>query len=316
MRQMDFPISPMRRFFVKMSVVLVGLLIGLVMAEIVLRIYYHSREDRTVYWKNKEGFRDVDHSVAKPPGTLRVAFQGDSFTYGEGVDFKQIFSTRVGEILQRKMPGRKVETLNFGIRGLDVFGDLHNIREHVLKYDPDEIVFSYVLNDFSDKRMDREFIGAIRREVDRFKIFRWFEKYSKLAYFTDWGLYQLFSDARRMHMQWLNDSFDPAKNPRYHEMRDALEEIVRIVSRKSSVVVFFPYLVAPDEEHIGFYNRAKHLVKSLCDEYKCPFLEVLPLLKSRPYYRWWVSADNHHPNAEAHRLIAEAIAAKILENPN
>lgn len=299
----------------KILVVLVGLLIGLVMAEIALRIYYRFCEDRTVYRKNNEGFRDVDHSVAKPPGTLRVAFQGDSFTFGHGVDFQQIFSTLVEEILQRKMPSKKVETLNFGIPGLDVIGDLRNIREYVLKYNPDEIVFSYVLNDFSDARMDREFIGAFRKEINRFKILRRFEKYSKLAYFADWVLYQFFSDARRIHMQWLNDSFDPIKNPRYHEMRDSLEEIVRIVSRKSSIVVFFPYLVAPNEDHIGFYIRAKHLVKSLCDEYKCPFLEVLQLLKSRPYYRWWVSADDHHPNAEAHRLIAEAIAAKILENP-
>jgi len=306
----------MRKFLVKTSIVLVGLLIGLGMAEIALRIYYHSRTDRTVYRKNKEGFRDVDHSVAKPFGTLRVAFQGDSFTYGQGVDFQQIFSTRVGEILGRKMPGRKVEILNFGKPGLDVFGNLDNIKTHVLKYDPDKIVLCYVLNDFSDARMDMQFIARIRREVDRFKIFRRFEKCSKLAYFVDWILYQLLSDARHIHLQWLRDSFDPAKNPRYHEMRDALEEIVRIVGRKSSVVVFFPYLVASNEEHIDFYNRAKHLVEGLCDEYKCPFLEVLPLLKSRPYYRWWVSADDHHPNAEAHQIIAEAIAAKILENPN
>ena len=303
----------MRKFLVKTSIVLVGLLIGLAAAEVALRIYYHSREDRTVYRKNKEGFRDVDHSLAKPPGTLRVAFQGDSFTYGQGVDFREIFSTRVGEILTREIPDRKVETLNFGIPALDVFGDLNNIRKHVLKYDPDEIVFGYVLNDFSDARMDMQFISRIRKELDRFKIFRRFEKYSKLAYFVDWILYQLLSDARHIHLQWLRDSFDPARNPRYHEMKDALEEIIRIVSSKSSVVVFFPYLVAANEENVDFYNRAKHLVQGLCDEYNCPFLDVLPLLRSRPYYRWWVSADDHHPNAAAHQIIASAIAEKLLE---
>jgi hypothetical protein len=306
----------MRKFLVKATIVLVGLLIGLAAAEVALRIYYRAYEDRTEYRKNKEGFRDVEHSVAKPPGTIRVAFQGDSFTYGQGVDFREIFSTRVGKILARKIPDHKIEVLNFGIPALDVFGDLNNIRKKVMKYDPDEIVFSYVLNDFSDPRMDLKFISCLRREIERYKVFRRFEKYSKLAYFVDWILYQLLSDARHIHLQWLRDSFDPARNPRYHEMKNALEEIIRIVSSKSSVVVFFPYLVAAKEENVDFYNCAKHLVEGLCKKYKCPFLEVLPLLKSRPYYRWWVSADDHHPNAAAHKLIAEAIAKKLLEFPN
>jgi hypothetical protein len=306
----------MRKFLVKTSIVLVGLLIGLVTAEIALRIYYHLTQDRTVYTLNREGFRDVDHPLAKSPGTLRIAFQGDSFTYGQGVDFQHIFSTQVGNILRKKLPGRKIEILNFGQPGLDVFGDLDNIKTHVMKYDPDEIVFGYVLNDFSDARMDLKFIGAIRKEIDRFKVFRRFEKHSKLAYFVDWALYQFFSDARKIHMQWLNDSFNPAKNPRYREMRNALEEIIQIVDQRSSVIVFFPYLVAANEEHVDFYNRARHLVKGLCDEYKCPFLEVLPLLKSKPYYRWWVRADDHHPNAEAHDIIAASIADTLLKNLN
>jgi len=304
----------MRKFFLKLSLALFGLVLGLVTVEIGLRIFYPSRPDRTVYARNKEGFRDIDHALTKPPGTLRIAFQGDSFTYGQGVDSHHIFATHVGEILTKKIQDKKIEIFNFGMPGLDVFGDLRNIQTNVLKYDPDEIVFSFVLNDFSDERMDAEFIASFRKEINRFKVFRKFEKYSRLAYVLDSILPRIFSDAGRIHLRWLKDSLDPAKNRRYGEMRDALEEIIKIVAHRSSVVVFFPYLVARDEDHISFYKHALHLVKSLCDEYGCPFLEVLPLLESKPYYRWWVSTGDHHPNAEAHDIIAAAIADKIMEN--
>jgi hypothetical protein len=47
-----------------------------------------------------------------------------------------------------------------------VFGDWHNIRKLVLKYDPDEIVFSYVLNDFTDAH--RIIAEAIAKKIMEF----------------------------------------------------------------------------------------------------------------------------------------------------
>jgi hypothetical protein len=304
----------MRKIIFKITVVLIGLVIGLVIAEIALRLFYPPYQERTVYVRNKEGLRDVDHALAKPPGTLRIAFQGDSFTFGSGIDFPLIFPTRVGDILSKKIPDKKIEVFNFGIPAANIFADLDNIRTKVLKYDPDVIVFSFVLNDFSEATQDWAFLKSFHAEVDRFKVFRGFEKYSRLASVLDSLLARYFSAAGRIHLRWLRDSFEPSVNPKYAEMIRDLEEIIKIISRREGVVVFFPYLVAREEGHLDFYKRALHLVKSVCDAHGCPFIEVLPLLQSKPYYRWWVSADNHHPNAAEHALVAAAISEKILEN--
>ena len=80
--------------------------------------------------------------------------------------------------------------------------------------------------------------------------------------------------------------------------------------------MFFPCLASRDEDHLNYYIGAKRMLSALCDLHKCPFLEVLPLLESKPYSHWWIKPEDLHPNSEAHGIAAEAIAEKILEKFN
>lgn len=102
---------------------------------------------------NREGFRDTDHPLVKPPNTVRIAFLGDSFTFAEQVEEPECFvrrtETRLNEKLRaRENPVPRVECMNFGIGGYEIQQYVLCYEAYVRKYRPDLVVVAfYVDND-------------------------------------------------------------------------------------------------------------------------------------------------------------------------
>ena len=48
------------------------------------------------------GYRDVEHRIAKAPGTGRAVVLGDSFTWGVKVEYEDTWPQRLGRILTRQ----------------------------------------------------------------------------------------------------------------------------------------------------------------------------------------------------------------------
>lgn len=151
---------------------LLGLLFGLVVLEIGLRIvgysspeFYapdekrgyglipgmtgtYSKEGRSYVSINSDGFRDIEHAVAKPPDTLRVAFVGDSYVEALQVEQDESFTRHAADHLERcgAFGGRKIEVLSFGVSGYGTVQELVTVRERVLKYSPDLVVLVMTTN--------------------------------------------------------------------------------------------------------------------------------------------------------------------------
>lgn len=93
---------------------------------------------------NHEGFRGPETTIAKPPGTLRVAVLGDSFTEAQQVPEDRTFSA----VIERTLPGcaalhgRKVEVLNFGVNGYGTTQELMTLRHQVWQFSPDLVVLA------------------------------------------------------------------------------------------------------------------------------------------------------------------------------
>src|ERR1043166_9101147 len=156
------------------AVVLVATLIALVGIEICLRvwgpevvalgdIYVFYRYDPVLGWdnlpnahgyltraeystevsNNSLGMRDVEIGE-KRPGEYRVAFLGDSFTWGVGVSYGERF-TRVSCITD---PG--IRPLNFGVSGFSPVQYLFQL-DRVFPLKPDYVVLVFCLgNDLTD----------------------------------------------------------------------------------------------------------------------------------------------------------------------
>jgi lysophospholipase L1-like esterase len=101
---------------------------------------------------NSSGFRDREFTRAKPPGIFRIAAIGDSVSFGLWVPQhtsypKQLEVLLNDQLADRSAPYSRIEVLNFGVTGYNVTQVVENLRTRVLDYDPDLIVYGYVLND-------------------------------------------------------------------------------------------------------------------------------------------------------------------------
>src|SRR5439155_25033469 len=81
------------------------------------------------------------------PGSLRVAFVGDSMTYGAGLQFKESLAARVGAHLNGALPEVWVESLAFGSPGACAYNAVGRVITHALPLQPDIIVLCLCCND-------------------------------------------------------------------------------------------------------------------------------------------------------------------------
>jgi len=161
----------------KLLLVTFGLLFGLFMSEIFLRVvgysyplfyttdYYrgfalqpgvaghYQREGESDVRINSDGLRDREHAKAKPAGTVRIAVLGDSFSEAMHVPMEQTFWSLLERKLQEcdAFPGKRVEVINFGVSGYGTAQELMTLRQKVWDYSPDLVVLAFTTyNDIYD----------------------------------------------------------------------------------------------------------------------------------------------------------------------
>lgn len=164
--------SRARRLFAKFFLILVGFLLGGILAEIVLRVAGYSypefyaldqsrgyalrpraegwyRKEGEAYVRiNSDGLRDQEHSLTKPPATIRIAVLGDSYPEALSVGMDEAFWSVMGKQLQQcdAFPGKKIEVLNFGVSGYGTAQELLTLREQAWKYSPDIVMLAVTTN--------------------------------------------------------------------------------------------------------------------------------------------------------------------------
>jgi hypothetical protein len=102
---------------------------------------------------NSDGLRDREHTVTKPPHTLRIAVLGDSFTEAMQVNREEAFWAILEKKLQgcQNLQGRTVEVINFGVAGYGTTQELLTLEHRVWKYSPDIILLAFMSgNDVAD----------------------------------------------------------------------------------------------------------------------------------------------------------------------
>ena len=85
--------------------------------------------------------------IPKRDESIRLAFLGDSFTFGEGVRDEDTYAQVTATHLQEKHAELIVEAANFGVGGYNTTQSRHVLERWALKSNPDVVILGFVLND-------------------------------------------------------------------------------------------------------------------------------------------------------------------------
>lgn len=119
-------------------------------------IRHRSNEFDVTYTTNSRGYFDREWNPSKPEGTYRLAFLGDSFTMGHGVDLGRAFP----QLLEACIDSNEtVEVLNFGVWGTGTAAQLEFLPD-VEAMGVDGVVFCFYLNDIFDNKQYVDALGA------------------------------------------------------------------------------------------------------------------------------------------------------------
>ena len=260
---------------------------------------------------NSAGWRDIEHSLEKPPGVLRVMGLGDSYLYGRGVRYEDIVLTRVGKMLEAaNSDGVSVETINTGVPGTNTVDQRDLLRERGWEYDPDLVILFFVLNDveqnLSERRPTIDFFRnytAVYQDPDALSRFSMLWGWGRQRVQTTWGArtYGRRSVATFVenHAGWL-------------ESREALNDIHRQAQERDVplLVVIFPFFHELDGEYP--LQVIHDMVRAHCVSVGIPVLDL------RDQYRRYngpelrVHETDQHPNEIAHEIAADATTEYIL----
>ena len=96
---------------------------------------------------NSRGYRDAEHGFHKPANVFRIVLIGDSVVVGHRVGRRTSFGSQLQEKLNRQSLQRRVEVILLACSGYSTSQELVLLRNEAFQYQPDLILWCYVLND-------------------------------------------------------------------------------------------------------------------------------------------------------------------------
>jgi hypothetical protein len=151
--------------------ILIAVMVTILLAEIVFRIYNEIRPSMIFYddsynrfrgkpfgpdYKfrlNSRGFKDVEYAIKRDPEIYRIVGIGDSFTFGV-VPYRYNYLTLLEKKLNQKT--RQFEVINMGIPGTCPHDYLSILLREGLALKPDMVMLNFFMgNDFIDKPCPR-----------------------------------------------------------------------------------------------------------------------------------------------------------------
>jgi len=270
---------------------------------------------------NRAGYRDRERSTDKPPGTLRIAFLGDSFIEALQVPFERTAGQVLEAALQKRLPARRIEVLNLASSGFGTDCCYLTFHHRGLSYQPDLVVLAfYIGNDVYDNHPElanepqKPFFylsgdGSLRLQpfpVRDNSVKRWLRAHSRAFLFlrnrierlavlrrvaVRFGLTQetttLEERLRRGKERKSNSIFVDPSSPLLEEAWDITDRIIGKLAEETSrrgipvVVLIIPSAEQLDEDAARHYREALSPAPGQRLDFKLPDRRIRRILERR-----------------------------------
>jgi len=242
---------------------------------------------------NSQGLRDREYPLEKPPGTVRIAAIGDSFTMGSGVEMEDVYP----EVLERELTrteGRPFEVLNFGVGGYGLRQYVAVMKTKALAWHPDLFLVGFCPNDVGD-RPDSDYRRPYRPLPVRRRSFL----YPRLAGDL-WDATGAQLLARRSSAGPSVRTEQGSSGPAYV---DEQFRRMKAVSEASGVGIAMVWL--------GLSSKGAADIRRAAEAAGIAFIDPSPRFGDSPEQKLWIHRRDSHPNAVASRVFAEAVADAV-----
>src|SRR5712691_4843869 len=259
--------------------------------------------------QNSRGYRDLERTLAKPPGTRRVLSLGDSFAWGASVEFEDGYPQRLERALMRRRR-EPWQVVNLALPGMNTVDEEAQLRTEGFAYQPDVVLLGFVLNDSED-----EAAAEARRAAD------WAEAkvrprgllgHSALFTMVKTRLWATAENRRRIRgyrSMYAEDA------PGWIAARAALRRMGDLARQHGVpfVVAIFPLFGNPLDQSYPFSEIHAKVARAASDA----GARVVDLLPAYRGLRWDIlvvdGVDDEHPNEIAHRIAAGVILHALDE---
>ncbi len=267
---------------------------------------------------NGKGLRGPEVEYAKPPGTRRILYLGDSVTFGFGIpDHNDVFPYLAGERMS-------VETVNAAVGGYSPWQEHAYLASEGFRYEPDLVVVCFVLNDVTEKFALQRFGGQGRGfqlehstenprlwELWRTSGIGWGARAlaARLRFGSD-----IQAGAAREELSRTQALVDQTDSPRVQEAWGlTLESLGKIVDncRERDVrvaIAVFPYAWQLEDPE-GNDAPQKRLI-AFGREHSVPTLDLLPVVAAS---EGGCFIDDNHLSPRGHAIVAEALAGFLTD---
>jgi len=246
---------------------------------------------------NSKGFRGPELGP-KRPGVTRIAMLGDSVTFGWGVQEALTFSA----VVQRELNARGIptETVNLGVGNTNTAMEVAAFLNRIDEIDPDLVVLNYFIN-------DAEPTPAPEGSPNWFA--RTFTLYPVLGGAWD-GVKRRVLGAPAWQ-DYYRDLYRPGAAG-WAATQTAVARLADECRRRGLSVVM---VNIPELRELSPYpfTLVNDFISVTAAVESMAYLDLWSTLARARPADLWVTEPDPHPNARAHRMIGEAMAAWMIE---